>query len=110
MADGTKAAAKPRRMRTAKAPTTADPIEIAMEAVAAGAPPSGVASALLLDHRRLVGWDIADRRAGQMGATGIQQILQGPAARMLAARLGWPVAERGPGYEAARLLLGRATG
>lgn len=52
----------------------------------------------------------ADRRAGQMGATGIQQILQGPAARMLAARLGWPVAERGPGYEAARLLLGRATG
>ena len=51
----------------------------------------------------------ADRRAGRKGAIGVEQIVQGPAARMLAARLGLPVGERGVAYEAARSLLGRPT-
>ncbi len=45
------------------APTTPDPIEIAMEAEAAGAPPSGVAHEVLAKQSRLIGWEIADRRA-----------------------------------------------
>lgn len=50
-----------------------------------------------------------DRRAGAERAVGVEQIVQSPAARMLARRLGLPVGERGPAYEAARAILGRAT-
>src|SRR4051812_28880165 len=46
------------------APTTPDPIEIAMEAEASGRAPSGVAVGLLQDQRRLVRWQIAGERAG----------------------------------------------
>jgi tetratricopeptide (TPR) repeat protein len=53
------------------APTTPDPIEIAMEAEASGRAPAGQASALLADQRRLIAadlmhrrWQIASERAG----------------------------------------------
>ena len=46
------------------APTTPDPIEIAMEAEASGVAPKGVAHGLLVDQRRLVRWQIASERAG----------------------------------------------
>ena len=53
------------------APTTPDPIEIAMEAEAEGVAPEGVAhevlrrqSALLSRQSTLTGWEIADKRAG----------------------------------------------
>ncbi len=45
-------------------PTTHDPVELAMEAEAAGSPPSGEAALLIRDQRRLVGWQIASERAG----------------------------------------------
>jgi tetratricopeptide (TPR) repeat protein len=62
MADGT-IAARRKRARKEHAPTTPDPIEIAMEAEAAGGAASGQASLLLEAQRRLIGWEIADRRA-----------------------------------------------
>ncbi len=46
------------------APTTPDPIEIAMTAEADGAPPSGVAARVLEKQERLIGWQIASERAG----------------------------------------------
>ncbi len=54
-------------------PTTHDPVELAMEAEAAGAPPSGEAALLIRDQRKLVGWQIASERAGALVklATGV---------------------------------------
>ncbi len=52
----------PRR-RTDPAPTTPDPIEIAMEAEARGAEPEGIAHEVLRKQSALIGWEIADRRA-----------------------------------------------
>lgn len=59
-----------RRVRAGPAPTTPDPIEIAMEAEASGAAPVGVAqevlrkqSALLSRQSTLTGWQIASERA-----------------------------------------------
>ena len=46
------------------APTTPDPIEIAMEAEATGVAPVGVAAKLLAKQEQLVGWQIASERAG----------------------------------------------
>ena len=46
------------------APTTPDPIEIAMEAEAAGVAPVGVAAKLLAKQEELVGWQTASERAG----------------------------------------------
>ena len=46
------------------APTTPDPIEIAMEADAHDASPDSPARRVLLKQERLIGWDIADRRMG----------------------------------------------
>ncbi len=46
------------------APTTPDPIEIAMQAEADGAAPSGVAARVLAKQERLIGWQIAGERAG----------------------------------------------
>ena len=70
MTEASTQAAK-RRARKAAAPTTPDPIEIAMDAAASGAAPDGVAAALLADQRRLIqadlihrGWQIASERAG----------------------------------------------
>ena len=54
----------PHRTRRERPPTTPDPIEIAMEAEAAGVAPTGQASLLLADQRRLIGWQIASERAG----------------------------------------------
>jgi aminoglycoside phosphotransferase (APT) family kinase protein len=51
----------------------------------------------------------SDRRAGTQGSVPCDQIVQTPAARMLARRLGLPIADKGPAYETARSLLGRAT-
>ena len=45
------------------APTTPDPIEIAMEAEALGEAPRGVAHRVLAKQEQLIGWEIADRRA-----------------------------------------------
>ncbi len=45
------------------APTTPDPIEIAMEAEASGVPPLGVAGEFLAAQKRLVDWQIANERA-----------------------------------------------
>lgn len=54
----------PRRPR-ASAPTTPDPIEIAMEALAAGkAEPGSPAHRVLLRHEQLIGWQIMKERAG----------------------------------------------
>jgi tetratricopeptide (TPR) repeat protein len=47
-----------------RAPHTPDPIEIAMEAEAAGAPPAGVAHAVLVRQEQLIGWQVASERAG----------------------------------------------
>jgi tetratricopeptide (TPR) repeat protein len=55
---------RPRRSRAA-APTTPDPIEIAMEALAAGqAEPGSPAHRVLLRHEQLIGWQIMKERAG----------------------------------------------
>lgn len=53
-----------RRAKAEPAPTTPDPVEIAMEAEAAGAVPGGIARELLANQNRLVGWQIASERAG----------------------------------------------
>src|SRR5690348_12467339 len=51
--------------RRASAPTTPDPIEIAMEAVASGrADPGSPAHRVLLRHEQLIGWQIMKERAG----------------------------------------------
>lgn len=59
MADGTAPRAKRLRARGAKAPTTPDPLEIAMEAEAKGRAPGGQASLLLAEQRRLIRRQIA---------------------------------------------------
>lgn len=69
------------------APTTPDPIEIAMEAEATGAAPSGVAREVLTKQSALIGWQIASERAGfalkvLTGAAGL-------AAAMLLAAMAW---------------------
>ena len=46
------------------APTTPDPIEIAMEAEASGEAPLGVAHEFLVEQKRLVRWQVANERAG----------------------------------------------
>ena len=50
--------------RREAAPTTPDPIEIAMEAEASGEAPRGVAHRVLAQQERLIGWQIASERAG----------------------------------------------
>ena len=50
--------------KTEPAPTTPDPIEIAMEAEASGAAPLGVAHEVLRKQSVLIGWQIAGERAG----------------------------------------------
>jgi Tfp pilus assembly protein PilF len=54
----------PPRPKRAAAPTTSDPIEIAMTAEASGRPPESVARALLQDQRRLIRLQIVGERAG----------------------------------------------
>ena len=61
---------RPPRRKAEPAPTTPDPIEIAMEAEALGVAPGGVAYDLLTEQRRLIqadlkhrGWQIASERA-----------------------------------------------
>jgi len=56
--------ARPRRSARAKAPTTPDPIEIAMEAEASDVAADSPARLLLIDSRRLVRWQIASEQAG----------------------------------------------
>ena len=46
------------------APTTPDPIEIAMEAEASGVAPEGIAHEVLRKQSALIGWQIASERAG----------------------------------------------
>src|SRR6186713_3076379 len=53
---------RPRGRSRAKAPTTPDPIEIAMEAEALDAAADSPAQMLLIDHRRLVRWQIASEQ------------------------------------------------
>ena len=70
MADGSTARTKRNGARKTAAPTTPDPIEIAMEAEAGDAAPDSPARRVLLGQERLIGadlklrgWEIADRRA-----------------------------------------------
>src|SRR5436190_6530250 len=56
--------AKPRRPRGERAPTTPDPIEIAMEAEVHDTAADSPARTLLINQNRLVGWQIAGERAG----------------------------------------------
>lgn len=53
---------RPRRTAT-RAPTTPDPVELAMEAAADGGAPSEPVRALLENQNRLIGWQIATERA-----------------------------------------------
>ena len=53
-----------RRVRASPAPTTSDPIEIAMDAEAEGVAPEGVAHEVLRKQSALIGWQIASERAG----------------------------------------------
>ncbi len=60
-------AGRKRAVRKAKAepaPTTPDPIEIAMEAEASGQAPEGVAHRVLAKQEQLIGWQIASAQAG----------------------------------------------
>lgn len=52
------------RVRAEPAPTTPDPIEMAMEAEAKGVAPEGVAHEVLSKQSALIGWQIASERAG----------------------------------------------
>jgi tetratricopeptide (TPR) repeat protein len=53
------------RRKRAAAPTTPDPIEIAMEALISGdVEPGGPAHRVLLRHEQLIGWQIMKERAG----------------------------------------------
>ena len=45
-------------------PTTPDPIEIAMEAIASGRPPQDTVLDLIRNQNRLIGWQILKERAG----------------------------------------------
>ncbi len=54
----------PRRRKADPAPTTPDPIEIAMEAEASGTSPLGVAHEVLRRQAALLGWQIASERVG----------------------------------------------
>ena len=56
----------PRRqqVRAEPAPTTPDPIEIAMEAEAENLAPDSPARRVLVKHEKLIGWQIAGERAG----------------------------------------------
>lgn len=64
MAKVTRVAARHRRVRRDAAPTTPDPVEIAMEAEATSQAPAGDATLLLRDQRKLIQWQIASERAG----------------------------------------------
>ena len=55
---------RPRRRKAAPAPTTPDPIEIAMEAEASGMVPVGFAQEVLRRQSMLIGWQIANERIG----------------------------------------------
>ena len=83
MPDG-KTPAKLRRARKADAPTTSDSIEFAMQMEAAGPGPGRSAAIdLLVEQRRLVRWDIADRGSGVL-----LKILSAVAGLVIAAALG----------------------
>ncbi|WP_397418736.1 hypothetical protein [Phenylobacterium sp.] len=72
-----------RRAKAEPAPTTPDPIEIAMEAAASGAVPEGVAHEVLRKQSALIGWQIASERAGFA-----LKVLTGAAGLAAAAMLG----------------------
>ena len=54
---------RPRRRKASSAPTTPDPIEIAMEAEAYDTSPDSPARRLLIDQGHLVRWQVANERA-----------------------------------------------
>ncbi len=53
----------PKRLKAEPAPTTPDPIEIAMEAEAGDTAPDSPARRVLLQHERLIRWQVANERA-----------------------------------------------
>ncbi len=57
-------ARKPRARAETPAPTTPDPVEIAMEAEATGVPPEGIAHEVLRRQSALIGWQIHNERMG----------------------------------------------
>ena len=82
-----KTTVRPQPVGDIAAPTTPDPIEIAMEAEASGIAPAGQASLLLADQRRLIGWQIASERAGVALKVGTG--LLGLAAVLLLSWMAW---------------------
>ena len=70
-------------MKAERAPTTPDPIEIAMEAEASGEAAEGIAHEVLRKQSALIGWQIASERA----ALGIR-VLLGLAGLVVAVVLG----------------------
>ena len=89
--DGLKRAA--RKARPSPAPTTPDPIEIAMEAEASGRTPSGPAHELLVSQNQLVRWEIADRQAGL--ALKLLTSAVGLAAALSLAAMAWSASRSG---------------
>ena len=78
--------ARKRRRKGAafsSSPTTPDPIEIAMEAIASGRPPQDTVLDLIRNQNRLIGWQILKERAG----FGLR-VLTGLVGFVLAAALG----------------------
>ena len=59
-----KGAPQRQRVKAEPAPTTPDPIEIAMEAAAGDTSPDSPARRVLLKQEALIGWQIASERAG----------------------------------------------
>ena len=78
---------KRTRLKAEPAPTTPDPIEIAMEAEAEGRSPEGVAYRVLEKQERLIGWQIASERAGF--ALKVLTGLAGLAAAMALSVMAW---------------------
>ena len=82
---GTKRAPRKRgQSMTTPAPTTPDPIEIAMEVEASGVAATGVAHEVLRRQSQLLAWQVASERAGFALKVGL-----GIVGLMLVAALGW---------------------
>ncbi|MEI7931748.1 MAG: tetratricopeptide repeat protein [Alphaproteobacteria bacterium] len=76
-----------RKAATEPSPTTPDPIEIAMEALASGRAPTGVAEEVLRKQSHLLGWQIASERVGY--ALKVLTMVAGAGVALVAALLIW---------------------
>ena len=76
-----------RRVKADPAPTTPDPIEIAMEADAKDVSPDSPARRVLLKHEQLISWQIASERAGF--ALKVLTAMTGVAVALILALMAW---------------------